>query len=64
MATLRSFVKFQKGNLRGVGGVCYILERNLMPEGVCCAQTLPALFSNRCSTHPGTSGPNLSLSAY
>ena len=31
-----------------LGGICYILNRNLPPEGDCCGQTLPALFQNKC----------------
>ena len=36
----------------GVGGICYILKRNLMPEVVCCGETLPAWFQNTCFSIP------------
>ena len=61
---VRSFVKFLREILGGVGGVYHILKRNLTHETVGCRQTLPALFQNMCFSHPGTSGPILSLSAY
>ena len=44
------FSQIPEGNLRGSrGSWCpLILKRDLMPEGVCCGLTLPALFQNRC----------------
>ena len=65
---VRSFVKFLRenwgGGCGGRGGVSCILKMNLTPTGACCGQTRPALFENRCFSHPGTPGPNLSPSAY
>ena len=46
VATPRSFLKCLRETRRGVAGVCYILKRSLTPEGVCCGQTLPALFQS------------------
>ena len=41
-----------EGNLRVSGGICYILKRKVVPEGICCGQMLPALFQNLCVSFP------------
>ena len=48
----------------GIGGVCYILKRNVTPEGACCGQTFQHCSKIGVFPHLDTSGPNLSLSAY
>ena len=57
-------VKFLRGTGGGVGGVCYTLKRHFIPEGF--AVVRPSQHGSRYVffPHPGTSGPNLSLSAY
>ena len=59
------FVKFLKETWGGVSGVCYILKRNLTPQGVGLRSEAPSSVP-KCVFFPtqGPSSPSLSLSAY
>lgn len=59
------FCQIPEGNLTGVGGVRYMLKRNLLPDGgFAVVRCSPHSSKIGVFPHPGTPSPNISLSAH